>query len=193
MVLPLSSAETRPSWLASKRYDSSQLNNADPFFKNHLLVLVWQEIGPPDVDSPCAGYVVTNVTLPPLCSPRIKSGPPGETAQAATQFAAELVAGGGVVDLGSLCIAPSKWVWVLHVDLVCLNWDGGLLDACSVALVAALKSLTLPSVTYDEELDKLTCNPNERTALSNVKQPVTSTFAIFEKYLLQNQGSRPIF
>lgn len=111
----------------------NQLDGMKTFF-------TMQEIGPPEHDDPSSGYIVTNVTLPPLCSPRIKSGPPGETAQAATQFAAELVAGGGVVDLSSLCITPAKWVWVLHVDLVCINLDGGLLDACSVALIAALRN-----------------------------------------------------
>ena len=28
--------------------------------------------------------------------------------------------------------------WVLYCDLVCLNYDGNLLDACATALVAAL-------------------------------------------------------
>lgn len=99
-----------------------------------------QEIGPPEKDEPSKGFIVTNVTLPPLCSPRIKSGPPGETAQAATQFLAELVCNDTIIDAKNLCITESKWVWVLHADLICLNLDGGLLDACSIALVAALKN-----------------------------------------------------
>ena len=97
-------------------------------------------MGPPEKDEPSKGFIITNVTLPPLCSSQIKSGPPGETAQASTQFIAELVNNNIVIDLKKLCIAESKWVWVLHADLICLNLDGGLLDACSIALVAALKN-----------------------------------------------------
>jgi exosome complex component RRP43 len=80
------------------------------------------------------------VTLPSLCSSQIKSGPPGETAQAATQFIAELVNNNIIMDLETLCIKVSKWAWVLHCDLLCINLDGSLLDACVMALVAALKN-----------------------------------------------------
>ncbi len=53
---------------------------------------------------------------------------------------AELVQNNLIIDLKDLCIQQSKWVWVLHADLLCLNLDGGLLDACVIALVAALKN-----------------------------------------------------
>jgi exosome complex component RRP43 len=44
------------------------------------------------------------------------------------------------VDLTDLCIAPEHLVWVLHCDLICLDHDGSLLDACLIALVAALRT-----------------------------------------------------
>lgn len=97
-------------------------------------------MGPPEKDEPTKGFIIANVTLPPLCSSQIKSGPPGETAQASTQFIAELVNNNIIIDLKKLCIAESKWVWVLNADLICLNLDGGLLDACSIAIVAALRN-----------------------------------------------------
>ena len=33
-----------------------------------------------------------------------------------------------------------QWVWVLYCDLMCLNYDGSLIDACVTALIAALKN-----------------------------------------------------
>lgn len=78
-----------------------------------------------------------------MCSSQIKSGPPGEMAQAATQFMAELINNNVIMDLEKLCIQKSKWVWVLHCDLLCLNLDGSLLDACVMALVAALRNCNL--------------------------------------------------
>lgn len=86
------------------------------------------------------GYIIPNVILPPLCSSYIKSGPPGETAQVATQFIAELVQNNIIMDLEKLCINNSKWAWVLHCDFLCINLDGSLLDACVMALVSALKN-----------------------------------------------------
>ncbi|KAI2569162.1 exosome component 8, partial [Homo sapiens] len=31
-------------------------------------------------------------------------------------------------------------VWVLYCDLICLDYDGNILDACTFALLAALKN-----------------------------------------------------
>jgi len=139
------------------------------------------EVAPPLSEEPSKGFIVPNVTLPPLCSSQIKSGPPGETAQAATQFIAELVKNNLIIELEKLCIKETKWVWVLHVDLMCLNLDGGLLDTCVIALVAAMKDLTLPTMNYDEESDKLTCDSSKRTGLDCIHELVSSTFSVFDK------------
>lgn len=40
--------------------------------------------------------------------------------------------------LNSLCIESGKAVWVLYADVVCLNYDGNILDASLLALVTAL-------------------------------------------------------
>lgn len=31
-------------------------------------------------------------------------------------------------------------VWVLYVDMVCLDYDGNVIDACMIAMIAALKN-----------------------------------------------------
>ncbi|XP_046655635.1 exosome complex component RRP43-like [Daphnia pulicaria] len=142
------------------------------------------ELAAPEREEPSKGFIIPNVTLPSLCSSQIKSGPPGETAQAATQFIAELVNNNIIMDLETLCIKVSKWAWVLHCDLLCINLDGSLLDACVMALVAALKNLKLPIVSYDEEMDKLVSNPDEKMSFDTIKQPVTSTFSLFDNGIL---------
>ena len=40
----------------------------------------------------------------------------------------------------------------------------------------------LPSITYNQELDKLVSNVNKRVGIEGICLPVTSTFAIFDKY-----------
>nr|CAH0100483.1 unnamed protein product [Daphnia galeata] len=142
------------------------------------------ELVAPERDEPQKGLIIPNVTLPSLCSSHIKSGPPGETAQAATQFIAELVNNNIIMDLETLCIKNSKWSWVLYCDLLCINLDGSLLDACVMALVAALKNLSLPVVSYDEEMDKLISNIEDKMGFHGIKQPVTSTFSLFENGIL---------
>jgi exosome complex component RRP43 len=57
-----------------------------------------------------------------------------------SNFIAETLTNSRCVDLRDLCIAPEHLAWVLHCDLICLDHDGSLLDACVIALVAALRT-----------------------------------------------------
>lgn len=82
--------------------------------------------------------MVPNVELPPLCSPLFRPGPPSEQAQAATCFVAKATS--EMIDLKQLCISSDNLVWVLHIDMICLDSDGCVQDACVVALSAALRS-----------------------------------------------------
>ena len=61
--------------------------------------------------------------------------PPGDGPAHSAQF----------VPLAQLCVAEGKSVWTLHVELVCLNSDGSLFDACLAAAVAALVDSAWPS------------------------------------------------
>ena len=133
---PLSNVVTQLLSVVSKLWVHVLLLTLHQGFNRLFLI---QEVAPPLSEEPTRGFIVPNVTLPPLCSSQIKSGPPGETAQAATQFVAELVKNNLIIDLEKLCVKESKWAWVLYVDLLCLNLDGALLDTCIIALVAAMK------------------------------------------------------
>ena len=85
------------------------------------------------------GFLVPNVTLPPLCHSQFKPGPPSEQAQTASLFIRDAITNSGLVSLTDLCIAEGKLSWVLHLDIVCLNHDGNILDAGAKAAVAALR------------------------------------------------------
>jgi hypothetical protein len=43
----------------------------------------------------------------------------------------------------SVCYFFSQLVWVLYVDMVCLDYDGNLLDVCVMALTSALSNSEL--------------------------------------------------
>ena len=44
-----------------------------------------------------------------------------------------------MVNLEDLCIEPGVAVWVLYVDVVCLNYEGNVGDAGVLAVSAALR------------------------------------------------------
>ncbi|XP_066506488.1 exosome complex component RRP43 isoform X3 [Hoplias malabaricus] len=145
------------------------------------------ELAAPSTDAPDKGYIVPNVDLPPLCSSRFRPGPPGEQAQAASQFIADVIDGSKIIKKEELCIEKSKLCWVLYCDIICLDYDGNLLDACVITLLAALKNIThfsfvvqLPTVTINKETDLADVDIQHKRHLHINKQPVASTFAVFD-------------
>jgi exosome complex component RRP43 len=57
----------------------------------------------------------------------------------------------GCLDLGKLVVEEGKASWNLCLDILVLNMDGSVLDACVLAAMAALTSLKLPEVTTNAE------------------------------------------
>ncbi|XP_013388851.1 exosome complex component RRP43 isoform X1 [Lingula anatina] len=145
-----------------------------------VLCGVKAEVTNPKSEEPDKGIIVPNVDLPALCSPRFRPGPPSEQAQVVSQFMVEVIQNSGCIDPKDLCIKAGKHVWVLYCDLVCLDYDGNVTDACVLALMAALKNVSLPKVTLNEESGNLETHMQEKWGLNILCQPVATTFAIFD-------------
>lgn len=135
----------------------------------------------PKPETPDKGYLIPNVELPPLCSSQYHPGAPSDEAQAAARFLDETLQNSKCVDLCDLCIVPDVLAWVLHVDIICLNQDGGLLDACVISAIAALKTVTLPEVIYDAEKQQKIVNIDNRKNLRIRSLPIATTFAVFDR------------
>jgi exosome complex component RRP43 len=50
----------------------------------------------------------------------------------------EVLFSASVLDLEELCIKPNESAWVIFADIICLEYDGAILDACLAALMLAL-------------------------------------------------------
>jgi len=142
------------------------------------------EVAEPRADKPKDGYIVPNVELSPLSSPKFRPGPPPEQAQVLSQNMADFIANTQCVKSESLCISPGKLVWVLHIDLVCLDYDGNVMDACTLALMAALKNTSLPEMSVDEESGEVKCDPSSHSMLPVACLPISTTFIIFDNSVL---------
>uniref|UniRef100_A0A2D4KEH7 Ribosomal RNA-processing protein 43 n=1 Tax=Micrurus paraensis TaxID=1970185 RepID=A0A2D4KEH7_9SAUR len=162
---------------------------ADMLFLNQLLILIFcpsptihcvQEFAAPTADSSNKGYIIPNVELPPLCSSRFRPGPPCEEAQAASQFIADVIENSQMIMKEDLCILDGKIVWVLYCDVICLDYDGNLLDACMCAFLAALKNVLLPVVAINAETGLMEVNLKEKNPLTIKKQPVATSFVLFD-------------
>ncbi|KAF2894241.1 hypothetical protein ILUMI_11934, partial [Ignelater luminosus] len=138
----------------------------------------------PKAEKPNEGFLIPNVELPPLCSPKFRPGPPSDLAQITTRFIADIVENSRCIDLNDLCIAKERLAWCLYADLICLDHDGSLIDACLLALMTALKTVRLPSVEYDPAIDNKLVNEDETKLLKVYSTPVSVTYAVFEDNLI---------
>ncbi|KAK7696075.1 hypothetical protein QCA50_000717 [Cerrena zonata] len=138
------------------------------------------EISEPELDHPHEGFLVPNLDLPAICSPKFKPGPPTEEAQVLSDRLNDVLLSSGIITPMSLCIEPGKSVWVLYVDAICINYDGNAFDAALLAMVAALRDTRLPKATYNEETGRTTCSRKELLPLQVNKIPVSSSFGVFD-------------
>ncbi|KAI8145725.1 exosome component 8-like protein [Fennellomyces sp. T-0311] len=139
------------------------------------------EVCEPHVERPNQGYLVPNVELSPMCSPKFKAGPPPEKAQAVSEFIHQLFINSDIFPLESLCIDEGKAVWALYADMVCLNYDGNILDASLLAVVAALSKLVLPKAHVSETM-LVEADATQRVPVfAMARIPIASTFCIFQE------------
>jgi exosome complex component RRP43 len=139
----------------------------------------------PDNTEPDHGFIIPNIDMTKLCSPKYRAIGVSVGSQVLNQTLFNILINSGCVDLKELCIAKGKLAWVLYCDLVCLDDDGAVLDVAALSLMTALKSLKLPKVTYDSDTKAIKADDKIKKPLNLKCLPVTSTFVLFEeKFLL---------
>ncbi|RZF38645.1 hypothetical protein LSTR_LSTR003451 [Laodelphax striatellus] len=139
------------------------------------------ELATPKPSQPQLGFVVANVELPPLCSATFRPGPPSDIAQTMTSMLGSIVDSCGLIDLSQLCVSKEHLVWILHCDIVCLDYSGSVMDAVLIALVAALRTVALPEATYCVETKSFSVDLQKRTPLKVDSSPVSTTFATIDE------------
>nr|XP_054754767.1 exosome complex component RRP43-like [Lytechinus pictus] len=142
------------------------------------------EFASPTVEEPKKGYIVPNVDLPPLCSSRFKPGPPSIQAQVTSQLVADTLQSSNILNYEDLCIKEGNMVWVLYCDMICLDYDGNIIDACLIALLAALRNVRLPVVTMNEDTGLAELSSTEKKSLDIVNQFAATTFSVFDDSIL---------
>ncbi|CAG4940930.1 unnamed protein product [Colias eurytheme] len=138
------------------------------------------ELATPKAEEPDNGFLVTNVELLPLCSSKFRPGPPSDHAQVVSNTVNDILINSKCIDLKDLCIVSDKLAWVLYCDMVCLDNDGSVVDACITTLMASLKTLSLPAVNYDIETEDIKVDPSIRKPLKVTGLPVATSFAIYQ-------------
>ncbi len=112
-----------------------------------VMVGVKLNVGEPFSDKPEDGVLMVSAELSPIASPDFEPGPPREESIELARVVDRGIREAGAIDTKNLCITPREKVWIVCVDLQVMNHDGNLIDACSIAAIAALLSARMPA--YD--------------------------------------------
>ncbi|XP_052793293.1 exosome complex component RRP45-like isoform X2 [Mya arenaria] len=142
---------------------------------------------------PADGILFINVELSPMACPSFEPGRLSDFGVEINRLLERCLKESRCIDTESLCIVAGEKVWELRADVHVLNHDGNLVDACSIAAIAALAHFRRPDVTVSG--DEITIHPaSERdpVPLSVHHMPICVSFAFFEqgKFLLVDPVDR---
>jgi hypothetical protein len=98
-----------------------------------------------------SAFSVVEVHLGPLCSPKFRIGRATESSVTLSQGLTNALVNSGALALDDLSIVAAESAWVIYADIVCLNHDGNLHDACLLALVQSLHNMRIPETEGAEE------------------------------------------
>ena len=153
--------------------------------KTEVLVGVKIGTGSPFPDTPDTGVLTVNAELVPLASPAFEPGPPGEEAVELARVVDRGIRESKAIDLEKLCVEPGKLVFVVFVDVYVLNHDGNLIDASTIAALAALVNTKMFKYAVEEGaiIKKPGYNP-----LPIINYPISVTFAKIGNTIILDTG-----
>jgi exosome complex component RRP42 len=141
--------------------------------------------GAPFADVPEKGVLTVNAELVPLASASFEPGPPGEEAVELARVVDRGIRESKAIDLEKLCVEAGKLVFVVFVDVYVLNYDGNLIDASTMAALAALVNTKM--FKYEVEDGEIVKKPGYNP-LPIVNYPISVTFAKIGDKLILDAG-----
>ena len=121
--------------------------------KTEVVVGVKMQVGEPYPDSPDEGNLMVSSDLLPLASPRYESGPPKFDAIELPRLVDRAIRASEIIDFKKLVIKEGEKVWTIVVDIYPINDDGNVIEASSLAALAALKNTVFPEIDKDDKID----------------------------------------
>jgi exosome complex component RRP42 len=153
--------------------------------KTEVLVGVKVQVGEPFPDTPDEGVLTVNAELVPLASPSFEPGPPNENSVELARIVDRGIRESKAIATEELCLESGKHVIIVFVDVYVLNHDGNLIDASTMAALAALLNAKMPNyVLEDGEVKKKT----GYAQLPIRNHPVSVTFAKIDGKLIVDPG-----
>lgn len=143
--------------------------------KTEVIAGIKMELGEPYPDSPDKGNLMVSGDLLPMASPRFESGPPRFNAIELPRLVDRAIRESGVIDFKKLVVKEGEKVWTVIIDLYPINDDGNLIDASSIAAIAALSKSVFPGIDEYGKADYKHRTTNRLPVVAEIL-PVSFTF-----------------
>ena len=190
--------QSRPITVTDGAITSADASSLARVGQTAVLATVILEVATPLATAPEEGFLDVNVQLSPICSEKYSFSPDSTPALCLADFLTRAVDGSGMLDRTALCIEKGQCVWMLRVDVVCLDDAGNLWDAALVAIATALLNLRLPATRVAprdaagasggaggvQQRVTVSRRDSEASTLPLVCVPISLTFAMLDGALL---------
>jgi len=127
-------------------------------------------------------HIAVNIELMTLCSPQFRRGVPSSLAQSICEELNSLTCNLIPPSNFRISTEEEELFWYLYVDLYCLDYNGNIFDASMIAVLSALKSLKLPTISMKGGV--VSATENRTNALQLHHYPVPLTFGIFDSFII---------
>lgn len=121
--------------------------------KTEVIAGVKMNVSEPYPDSPDKGSIIVTTEFSQIASPEFESGPPSLESIEISRVVDRTIRESGAIDLKKLAIKKGEAVWAVFIDIYIMNHDGNLMDASSIAAMAALVKAKMPKLTKDNKVE----------------------------------------
>ena len=133
------------------------------------------------------GIFMCTAELLPLSHPTVETGPPQAPVIELARVVDRGIRESHMVDVSQLVIEKDKSVVGVFADIVVIDYDGNLFDACSYSATAALLTSKTPKWTMVD--DKVTLVDGEESPLPTTTIPVSVTMGKIGNHIVVDPNS----
>ncbi|KAL1957199.1 hypothetical protein VTO42DRAFT_6233 [Malbranchea cinnamomea] len=150
--------------------------------KTSVIVRISAEITTPRPERECDGIFTISLELSDMAFPGFETGRQSELEIQLSRILDKIIRRSNALDTESLCIAKGSSCWNVRADVHIVDSDGGLVDACCLAIMAGLLHFRLPESTVrDGKVTIYTPEEKVPVPLNITKIPLSVTFSLFDE------------
>ncbi|KAG0647738.1 Ribosomal RNA-processing 45 [Hyphodiscus hymeniophilus] len=149
--------------------------------KTRIHTHISAQVTAPLPEKPFDGLFTLTTELSPMASPAFEVSRPTPTELLLSRLLEKTIRRSQALDTESLCLLAGQKVWAVRADVHVLSHDGNLVDAASIAVIAALQHFRRPDVSVEgESVVVFGLEEREPVPLSMLHFPLCVTFSFYD-------------